>query len=234
MRFPGTPGTPGTLARTFLGRVIRASFLASTLALVACGGPAREAVAPESDPWAGYTGKYTAPSADGRKSDKSDAPVKREAKAEKPSKGESEKAAKSESTEPSDSPAASASSGASAAKKPSSKGMIQGESVSLIGPDALGEASKSALKGKVVSSKLMVGAQYETVQVQLKGVGVQIFRPAQSPNPNGPTISAPKARNGELSKTESGWYDEEADVLVVVNSGKKAGSQKALGAILKR
>jgi hypothetical protein len=63
---------------------------------------------------------------------------------------------------------------------------------------------------------------------------VQVTRPAEHPVNDGPTISSPKAHNGELSKAESGWYDEDADVLVVVTAAKKAGSQKALGTLLKR
>ena len=89
------------------------------------------------------------------------------------------------------------------------------------------------MKSKVVSTKYLVGPKYEEMQVQLKGATVQVIRPSANPASDGPAISSPKARNSEISKTESGWYDEEADVLVVVTAAKKPAAQKALGTILK-
>ena len=58
---------------------------------------------------------------------------------------------------------------------------------------------------------------------------IAIIRPAANPDPSGPAVSAPKTRHGELSKSEAAFYDEDADVLVLVTSGKKATSLKALG-----
>ena len=72
------------------------------------------------------------------------------------------------------------------------------------------------------------------VQIVLKDASVQIVRPAVSPDQAGPKLRSPKVRNDSLSSTESGWYDADADVLVLVQSTKAAKSKKALGAILKR
>ena len=115
-----------------------------------------------------------------------------------------------------------------------SKGTILGESVSSVSVDAVAGASKTVLKSKVVSSNVIVGQEYEQIQVVMKGVAVQIIRPAASPDKAGPKVRSPKVRSGGLLKSESGWYDEEANVLVLVRAKKKASSQKALLAILKR
>ena len=185
--------------------------------LAACGGAAKhEAKGPEANPWADYKGTYATPAT--AKEATAEAP-KAEAKPKKEAKE-----AKVEKTEDAS---------AVTAKKPS-RGTIKGESVSSIGLDAMADASKGAIKGKVVSTKFIVGPQYEEVQVQLKGASVQIIRPAANPASDGPAISSPKARSSEIAKTDSSWYDEEADVLVVVSAGKMAGSQKVLGSILKR
>jgi hypothetical protein len=188
-----------------------------SVALFACGGGTPEAKS-EPNLWADYKGTYATP-AGARGTTSSPKPEAKEAKAKaaEPAKDEEEKAAEK-----------------AAPSRKASKTTIHGESISAIGPDALAEVSKSALKAKVVNSKLVVGAQYEQVQIQLKGVAVQIVRPAANPVTGGPSVSSPKARNDSLSKTESAWYDEEADVLIVVNAPKKAASQKALGAILER
>jgi len=192
--------------------------LLSSLVLFACGGAAsQDAKGPEGDPWADYKGTFATKGEPRTKSSEKSESAKSEAKAKADTNDDKVEEA----------------SAAPVAKK-ASKGMIRGESISSIGADALADASKSASKSKVVSSKVVVGSQYEQVNVQLKGVAVQITRPAANPDPNGPSVSSPKARNNELSKTESGWYDEDADVLVVVGAGKKAGSQKMLGTILKR
>jgi hypothetical protein len=186
--------------------------LLSSLGVFACGGSNEEAKS-AADPWADFKGTY---STHAEQSEKGDA-TKKEAKAKADSDHDS----------------ASAKGDESAAKK-ASKGTIKGESLSTISVDALTDASKSALKAKFVSNSVVTGAQYELVQVQLKGATVQITRPAEKPSPNGPAIASPKAKNGELSKNEAAWYDEEADLLVVVNAaGKKAAAQKALGAIVK-
>jgi hypothetical protein len=195
-------------------RVLTVALL-SSLALFACGGaPTKEAKGPEGDPWAGYTGKYAEP-ASGK------APKAEVAKAD--AKPKAEKADKAETEEKSDD---------ASAKKPSAA-TIKGESVSSIGIDTFADASKSATKSKVISTKYLVGPKYEQLQIQMKGVAVQVIRPAANPAPDGPAMSSPKARSGGVSKTESGYYDADADVVVVVTAGGKAGAQKVLGTILK-
>ena len=190
-------------------RVSTVAALLSSLVLFACGGAAnKEAKGPEVDPWAGYTGKYAEPGS-GKASAKADAKAKPE-KAEK----------QAEKTD-------------DAAAKKASAATIHGESVSSVGLDTFADASKTATKSKVVSTKYLVGPKYEQLQIQMKGVAVQVIRPAANPAPDGPAMSSPKARSGEVSKTESGYYDADADVVVVVTAGGKSGAQKVLGSILK-
>jgi hypothetical protein len=192
--------------------------LLSSLSLVACAGAkGPEAQGPETNPWADYKGTY-AGTAEPRAA-KTAEPKSDSAKADGKAKTAEAKPEKTEEATP--------------AKK-TSKGTIHGESVSSIDLDVLADASKTALKSKIVNRKYLVGSRYEQIQVTLNGMSVQVTRPAEHPVNDGPSVSSPKARQGELSKTESGWYDEEADVLVVVTAAKKAGSQKALGALLKR
>jgi hypothetical protein len=196
-------------------RVSTVAALLSSLVLFACGGAAnKEAKGPEVDPWAGYTGKYAEPGS-GKASAKADAKAKPE-KAEKAEKAEKP----AEKTD-------------DAAAKKASAATIHGESVSSVGLDTFADASKTATKSKVVSTKYLVGPKYEQLQIQMKGVAVQVIRPAANPAPDGPAMSSPKARSGEVSKTESGYYDADADVVVVVTAGGKSGAQKVLGSILK-
>jgi hypothetical protein len=115
-----------------------------------------------------------------------------------------------------------------------SKAKIRGESVSSIGPDALAASSAKALKSKVVSTNLIVGPDYEMVQVVLKNGSVQIVRPASTPDQSGPKLRAPKLRKSSLSSSEAGYLDEEADVLVLVQAPKGATSKKALKQIVKK
>jgi len=191
--------------------------LMSSVGLFACGGGAVASGEPKSadDPWKDFKGTYAT----------SAAPSVGKAEKSESKKAHAEAKAKAE-AEPAEA--------APAPAKKTSKTLIKGESLSSLGVDTLADVSKGALKTKVVSSKVTVGAQYEQVQVTLKGATVQIIRPAASPDASGPAIGSPKAKNDGLSKTEAGWYDEEADVLLVVNAPKKAGAQKALGAILSR
>jgi hypothetical protein len=189
--------------------------LLSSLGLFACGGAANEEAKSAANPWADFKGTYSAPASPEQKSEKAEA-AKKEAHAKAEPKEETSEA-------PTPAPVA----------KKTSKGTVQGESLSSISVDSLTDASKTALKAKFVSNSVVTGPQYELVQVQLKGATVQIIRPAEKPSPNGPAIASPKAKNGELSKTDAGWYDEEADVLVLVNAPKKAAAQKALGTIVK-
>ena len=183
------------------------------LATSACGAK-QEAKAPESDPWAGFQGTYA--DAAPQKSGKAEKKVADAAPAPKADKAKEEPAA------------------AAAPAKKTSKMMIKGESISSIGSDALAAAAGSNLKSKVVSSDVTVGPQYELVSVQLKGQSIQIVRPAASPDPSGMALPGPKERNGELSKTESGMYDADADVLVIVNSAQKKVSKTSLGQLMKK
>ena len=185
----------------------------SSLGLFACGGTKEEAQS-AANPWADFKGTYSAPASAEQKAERDNA-----ASSKKDSKAKSEPKEETKEEAP--------------AKKAASKGTVKGESVSSISVDALTDASKAALKTKFVSNSVVTGPQYEMVQVQLKGATVQIIRPAEKPSPNGPAVASPKAKNGELSKNDAGWYDEEADVLVLVNAPKKAAAQKALGSIVK-
>jgi len=227
---------------------IRLCALLSPLLLAAgCGGKQKmKAEAPEANyDWSDYKGTY-APGGDGTKpgykaekkkpekkpekvAEKAPhkAPDKSEKTADKADKTEkvADKAEKTEKSSEKTSPAA------AAAK--TSAGTILGRSVSSVTPEAVATATKAAMKSKIVSSNVLVGPEYEQIQVVLKGMAVQIVRPARAPDASGPKIRSPKARSDSLSKTESGWYDESANVLVLVQAPKKAASQKALKAILK-
>jgi len=193
------------------------------LASVGCGGPKGEAKTAETNPWADYKGTYATPGTAKAETSR----LKAEAAAPKAdAKAKEAKADKADDAAAAPAPAASTT-------KKASHGMIHGESVSSIGVDAFADASKSAIKSKVVSTKFLVGPQYEEMQVQMKGgASVQVIRPAANPASDGPAITSPKARSGSFAKTEAGWYDEEADVLVVVTAAKKASAQKTLGTIL--
>jgi hypothetical protein len=191
--------------------------LFSVFALGACGGAATQE-AKDANVWSDFSGKYSTPAQPGGNTS---APTAKNEQARRD--------AKSKTTEPKEEAAAEE----TPAKK-SSKATVKGESLSTIGDAALADASKSALKTKVVSTKIVNGAQYEHVKVQLKGATVQIIRP----NPPGETgngaVDAPKARSASLSKAEASYYDEDADVLVIVEAGKKANAEKALASIITR
>jgi hypothetical protein len=115
-----------------------------------------------------------------------------------------------------------------------SKGTIQGESVSSVSVGSVADASKSLFKAKVLSSKTIVGREYEQLQVVMKGTTVQIIRPAQTPAKAGPKLRSPRSRSAGLSRSESGWYDADADVLVVVRAPRRLSSKKALVALLQK
>jgi hypothetical protein len=195
-------------------RVLHIAALLSSLTVFACGGAAKkEAKGPESDPWAGYTGKYAEHGSGSAKAEKPKPADKAADKSEKvadkaPEKTEEGGTHKSAAT-------------------------IHGESVSSIDLDTFADATKTATKGKVVSTKYLVGPKYEQLQIQLKGMAVQVIRPAANPAPDGPAIASPKARSGGVSKLESGYYDADADVVVVVTATGKPAAQKALGTIVK-
>jgi hypothetical protein len=209
-----------------------------SLAAVGCAAPKKVVTPHEADyDWSEYKGTF-APGGSGKEEE----PKEEKKVASTSSTSTSTTSTTSGATaSASDAPAASDSS-ASEDPKPSapllprkpSKTKIRGKSVSSVSPDALAGASKGALKSKVVSSNLIVGPEYEMVQVVLKGASVQIVRPATSPDQSGPKLRSPKVRNDGLSETESGWYDADADVLVLVQAPKSATSKKALKALLKK
>ena len=186
--------------------------LLSACALGACGGAATQE-AKDANVWADFSGKYSSPAAPSGNGST--------AKAEQARSKSKSADAKDETAEAAPAPA-----------KKSSKATIHGESLSTIGDAALAEASKGALKSKVVSTKMVNGPQYELVKVQLKGATVQIIRPNPGSETGNGAVDAPKARSSSLSKAEAGYYDEEADVLVIVEAGKKANAEKALASIV--
>jgi hypothetical protein len=191
--------------------------------LLGCGAATKTPkVADDSYDWSGYQGTFAPGGAGLRNEPAAAARAKPSEKAEKQAKGETSD--KTERAEKAD----------EAPAKKTSKGKIHGESVSSVSADVVAGASKTALKSKVLSTNVVVGQEYEQLQVVLKGVAVQIVRPAANPDKEGPKIRSPKVRSDDLAKTESAWYDPEADVLVLVQSSKKATSQRALKAILKR
>ena len=196
-----------------LGRA--AAMLVSLLLIAGCGASTKKVnVAEKEYDWSDYKGTYAV----GAKPEEPPAP-KKVAKADKAEKSEkSDKADKADKEE-----------------KKISKAKIQGESVSSVSADVVAGASKTALKSKVVSTNTVVGAEYEQLQVVLnKGVAVQIIRPAAKPDGAGPKVRSPKARSEGLAETDASYYDEQADVLVLVQTAKKATSKKALKAILKK
>jgi hypothetical protein len=179
----------------------------SSATFLACASS--RSVVPDKDPWASYQGTYATSLQSG------DTHV-----ATPPDVPDDERVAKSAPKTKVD----------PSAPEPSTA-LIQDASISSIGVTALGEASARSLGLAVVATDLVVGSKYELVEVQLKGATVQILRAAQAPNAAGPELAAPHDREGELSPTEAGWYDADADVLVVVNSAKRATSDKLLAAL---
>ena len=209
--------------------------LLTSLGLFACGG-ANKTSKNEANPWGNFTGKYSEPKASRAKAE-SDEVSKKEAEAE--TKADEEPAADQEAAAPAPAAAAAAAPAAapapaSASSKKASQATVKGQSLSTLSVEVLTEASTSALNSQLVSNGVLTGPQYELVQVELKTGTVQIIRPASKPAPNGLPIPAPKAKHAELEPNDAGWYDEEADVLVIVNATKKAAAQKALGDIVKR
>jgi hypothetical protein len=173
-----------------------------------------EAPTPDYD-WSDYKGTYA-----GGARPKADKPEK---KAEKPAeKPAAEPAAKND-DKSADAPAS----------KKSSRTKIRGESLSLITPESTAAALTKALRTKVVSSNVTIGPEYEQIHIVTKTCAVQIVRPASKPDGSGPKVRSPKARSDDLASTESAFYDRDADVIVLVQSPKKAASKKVLGALLK-
>jgi len=192
----------------------------SSLGLFACGN-ANQKAKNEANPWGNFTGKYSETAASRAKAERAEA-SKKEAEPKV-----DEDAAPAEEAAPAATAAA-----ATPATKKASQGTVKGESISSISVEALAEAATSALESKLVSNGVITGPQYELLQVELKTATVQIIRLAEKPAPNGLPVPSPKAKNAELEAHDAGWYDEEADVLVIVNAPKKAAAQKALGALV--
>lgn len=194
----------------------------SSAMLFACSATTQTAKSEGGDVWAGYQGTYATKMGDAEKGNKA-TPAKKETVTE----------AKAKAADPKEEAAPAPEPKADAPKKAASKTTLNGESISKIGAPALAEVSKSAFKSKNAAHKVTSGSQYEQVQIAMKGgVTVHVVRPTQSPG--SATVASPKSRNDSLSKTEAAWYDEEADVLIVVNAGKKAAAQKALGQLLEK
>jgi len=189
---------------------------ASFVALVACGGSNPEAKdASNSDAWKDFTGKYSTPAEPrGSTSAAKESPKSAKAKAEQKEQ--------TEETAP-----------ATPSKK-TSKATIKGESLSSIGELALADASKGSLKTKVVSTRVLSGREYESVRIQLKGASVTIIRPVAAGEAGNGAVDAPKSRASALSKSEAGYYDEDADVAIIVDSGKKNASERSLAALVSR
>jgi len=204
----------------------------ASLSLFACAG-ANEATH-EKDPWGDFKGTYSTPAGPKDKEAKAEAaPKEAKAKAEAAPKQEEKTAAAAEDGSEGLPPAPITA--AAPAEKKKSKGMVKGESVSSITVDALTDASKTSMpKAKFVSNGVVTGEKYEMVSVQLKGTEVKIIRPAEKPAPAGPAIASPKAKSGDLAKTDASYYDADADVLVIVSAGKKASAQKVLNSLVKR
>jgi hypothetical protein len=208
--------------------------LASLGLIVGCAGVNEESKK-ERDPWSDFKGTYSTPGAPREKEAKADAPAKKDAKAKADQPKEETPAAAAEDGSEGLPPAPINNAAKEPEKKKASKGAIKGESVSSISVDALTDASKSSMpKAKFVSNGVVTGDKYEMVSVQLKGASIQIIRPAEKPAPTGPAIASPKAKSGELAKSDASYYDADADVLVVVSAGKKAAAQKTLNSLVKR
>lgn len=198
-------------------RALRLCVAGWALLVAGCGASAKvqPKTADDSYDWSTYQGTF-APDGPGVK-------AAEEPKAEKADKPE----------KPDKAEEASARSDAAPTKHVSTR-KIRGESVSSVTADVVAGASKSAFRAKVVSTNVVVGPEYEQLQVVLKNAAVQIVRPAATPDKEGPKIRSPKARNDDLGKTDSAWYDRDADVLVLVQAKKKATSRRVLNALLKR
>jgi hypothetical protein len=221
------------LNETVLSNVAKPLALLSLLALGAgcAAAPKHQATTPEAYDWSDYKGTYAA-GGDSSANPTGGANAVDKSPSKTASSGDGSKNLKAEMLGGAGAPAASSGSAAAASKR--SRGTISGESVSSVSVDAVAGASKSVLKSKVVSSNVVVGQEYEQLQVVMKGVALQIIRPAATPDKAGPKVRSPKARQTAMSKSESGWYDADADVFVLVKAGRKASSQKTLAAILNR
>ncbi len=197
-----------------------------SLGLAACGGAKNGANADpksEADLWAGYKGTYATTAAP---------KVGDATSSAAPSKKSESKAKSADST--SDAEAA-AEAALAASNKKSSRGMINGESISTINSAAFANGAKAALKGKVGNSNMLVGSQYEQLSVSLKsGATITIVRPAGNPQTGGPSVASPKSRSESIGKNDASFYDEEADAVVIVSAGKKAASQKLLSTLVSK
>lgn len=192
---------------------IKAFVLLSLASMAPLACAAQKSVGPDGDPWANYQGTYAAPVRSGEAHASVPVEAPDEERADKPASSKAKLAASTLAT---------------------SKVTIQDTSITSIGVEALGDATARSLGVPIVATDVVVGPKYELVEVQLKGATVQILRAATTPDAGGPELSPPRARAAELSPTEASWYDADADALVVVNSPKKASSEKLLTTLFRR
>lgn len=186
------------------------------LALAGCATRAKPAAAPaEPDyDWSTFKGgKVEEPAASSSSSSKA-----------------SSKETKKDASDESAKPAASDEASSGDAKKMSST-KISGHSLSEVDADSVANAAR-ALRLSLVSSNTIVGPEYEQLNIVFNNLSVQIVRPASSPDKSGPKVRSPKARNDDMAKTDAGFYDASADVLVLVQAPKKATSKKTLAVLL--
>lgn len=197
----------------------------AVLVLTGCGARAKPAAAPtDSDyEWSGFNGGKDAPGSTA-KQDKGHEPKGSEE--QKPEKKDSNAVAVA--GDDAGKPAAPA----TEAPKKVSATKIGGQSVSAVSADAVATAAQRATKRNLVSTNVIVGAEYEQVSVVLENLAVQIVRPAAAPAQDGPTVRSPKARKEGVADTNSAFYDPNADVLVLVQADKKATSARALAALV--
>jgi len=203
----------------------------AVLVLAGCGARRKPVAAPTEAPdydWSQFTGN-TAPPSSTAKQEKQEKQERQEKQPEKaPEKPQEKQEAKdsAEAKVDDSKPAA-----PDAAKKVSAT-KIGGQSVSDVSADAVATASQRATKRSLVSTNVIVGAEYEQVNVFLDNLAVQIVRPASLPDKSGPKVRSPKARKDGVAETEAAFYDPNADVLVLVQADKKATSSRALAALV--
>lgn len=214
---------------------VPSSFRLSSLALTAlvlagCSARAKHAAAPTEAPdydWSGFDdGKETpAATAKAEKPEQQDRPADKPDKQHKADEQEAkvDKDAKDVAPKPAAAPDAS---------KKISATKIAGQSVSQVTVDAVAEAMQRATRKNLVSTSVIVGAEYEQVSIVLDKLAVQIVRPASAPDRSGPKVRSPKARKSGVAQTEAAFFDPNADVLVLVQADKKATSVKALASLV--
>lgn len=206
---------------------VRVSAVAlAMLVLTGCAARGKPAAAPTEQPdyeWSSFNGGKEVPSASAKQDKAPDTKTSDEKKPEQ--KDSKATAASGDDGEKPGAPAKDAPKKMSATK-------IGGQSVSEVSADAVASATQRVTKRNLVSTNVIVGAEYEQVSVVLDKLAVQIVRPAASPDQAGPKVRSPKARKEGVSETNSVFYDPKADVLVLVQADKKATSARALAALV--